>query len=152
LYAANQAGVEVDLVVRGMCALKPGVPGLSDRIRVRSILGRFLEHSRIFRFKGGDSEEIWIGSADVMHRNLDRRVEAMAQVRDQAARERLDQLLDLAISDRVACWTLSADCSWTRRSTDADGQPLLDYQELLIAAHGRAPDPTALDAPAGTPS
>jgi polyphosphate kinase len=140
LYAASRAGVDIDLVVRGMCALKPGVEGLSGRIQVRSILGRFLEHSRIFRFANGGETEIWIGSADAMHRNLDRRVEAMVQVREEECRERLDDLLDFATSDEIACWTLSADCSWQRQLTRVDGTPRLDYQELLVAGHGRVPD------------
>jgi polyphosphate kinase len=139
LYAANRDGVDIDLVVRGMCALKPGVPGLSERIRVRSILGRFLEHSRIFRFENAGNTDIWIGSADAMHRNLDRRVEAMAQVRDTSARERLNQLLDLATSDAVSCWTLSGDCTWRRRES-RDGRPLVDYQALLVEGNGQLPD------------
>jgi polyphosphate kinase len=146
LYAASQAGVDVDLVIRGMCALKPGVPGLSERIRVRSILGRFLEHSRIFRFAGGGNEEIWIGSADMMHRNLDRRVEAMVRVRDASATERLNRLLELATSDRIVCWTLSPDCNWTLHKTDSNGEPRVDYQELLVAGQGRVPDKSDLDA------
>ena len=146
LYVASQAGVDIDLVVRGMCALKPGLPGLSERIRVRSILGRFLEHSRIFRFCGGGNEEIWIGSADAMHRNLDRRVEAMVRVRDQPACDRLIRLLDLATSDRIACWTLDADCNWVMQKTDANGDPRLDYQELLVAGQGQVPDTNVLDA------
>ena len=86
LYDASEAGVPIDLIVRGMCALRPGVPGLSENIRVRSILGRFLEHSRIFRFCNGGDEQLWIGSADAMHRNLDRRVEAMVRITDIEAR------------------------------------------------------------------
>ncbi|MDX6284559.1 MAG: polyphosphate kinase [Frankiales bacterium] len=144
LYVAAQAGVEVDLVVRGMCALRPGVPGLSEKIRVRSILGRFLEHSRLVRFANAGDEEVWIGSADAMHRNLDRRVEAMVRVTEDAARERLSRLLDLAISDRIACWTLDGTCTWSRRKTDEDGNALHDYQELLIAGHGQVPDLDAL--------
>ncbi|MFL6240653.1 MAG: RNA degradosome polyphosphate kinase [Actinomycetes bacterium] len=146
LYAASRAGVDVDLVVRGMCALKPGVPGLSERIRVRSILGRFLEHSRVFRFQNAGNSEIWIGSADAMHRNLDRRVEAMVQVSDVVAHDRLDQLLDLATSDLITCWTLSADCSWQRQSTRPDGKPRVNYQTLLVEGHGHVPDLRHLDA------
>src|SRR5690606_5171437 len=90
LYRASQAGVQVDLIVRGMCTLRPGVPGLSERIRVRSILGRFLEHSRIYRFGHDDqTAELWIGSADLMERKLDRRVEALVKVTDPAARAEL---------------------------------------------------------------
>jgi polyphosphate kinase len=144
LYLANQEGVEVDLVIRGMCALRPGVPGLSEHIRVRSILGRFLEHSRVLRFANDGLEEVWIGSADAMHRNLDRRVEAMVRVTEGAARLRLSKLLDLAISDEISCWTLDGSCSWTRHVTDDAGNVLHDYQELLVEGHGRVPDLEAL--------
>ena len=137
LYRASGAGVRIDLAVRGMCALRPGVPGLSDNIRVRSILGRFLEHSRVLRFANAGDPEIWIGSADVMHRNLDRRVEALARISDPHAREELCELLDLTIDDSVACWTLDADGLWHRRCADASGNRLADLQELLIRTHGQ---------------
>ncbi|HEX4655196.1 MAG TPA: RNA degradosome polyphosphate kinase, partial [Mycobacteriales bacterium] len=135
LYDASRAGVPVDLVIRGMCALRPGVPGLSDHIRVISILGRFLEHSRILWFRNGDNDEVWIGSADMMHRNLDRRVEAMARISDKAACEELQAVLDLARSDDIACWLLGPDGRWVRRKSGPTG-PLQDYQELLIRRHG----------------
>jgi polyphosphate kinase len=144
LYVASQGGVDVDLIVRGMCALRPEVPGLSERIRVRSILGRFLEHSRILRFAGGGDEQVWIGSADAMHRNLDRRVEAMVHVSGSATRGRLSRLLDFAMSDAIACWTLAGDGTWTRRTADPNGQPLLDYQDVLVASHGRVPEDAGL--------
>ncbi|QSB13595.1 RNA degradosome polyphosphate kinase [Natronosporangium hydrolyticum] len=116
LYRAAQAGVQVDLVIRGMCTLRPGVPGLSESIRVRSILGRFLEHSRIFRF-GADPQtaEFWIGSADLMERNLDRRVEALVRVTDQAARDELAQVLDTAMNERSEGFDLGPDGVWTHR-------------------------------------
>jgi polyphosphate kinase len=126
LFAASRAGVEVECVVRGMCALRPGVPGLSERIRVRSILGRFLEHSRVFAFGPDGDEEIWIGSADVMHRNLDRRVEALVRVTDEASRAELARVLDLLTSDDVRAWDLAPDGSWTRRSgATVDAQTVL---------------------------
>jgi polyphosphate kinase len=139
LYSASAAGVPIDLVVRGMCCLRPGVPGLSDNITVRSILGRFLEHSRIFRFCNGGDEQLWIGSADAMHRNLDRRVEALVQIRDPAVRADLQHLLALTTDPHTAAWELRADGGWVRHTTGTDGQPLRDYQlTLLRAAAARA--------------
>ncbi|WP_373315429.1 RNA degradosome polyphosphate kinase [Planosporangium mesophilum] len=143
LYRASRAGVDVDLVIRGICTLKPGVPGLSERIRVRSIVGRFLEHSRVFRFGDGavsrDDEspsaavagEFWIGSADLMHRNLDRRVEALVQVVDPAARSELDRVMREAFAECTAAFDLAADGTWHRRRPDSD-QPLVDPQEALL--------------------
>jgi polyphosphate kinase len=131
LYRASQSGARVDLIIRGMCTLKPGVPGLSDNIRVRSILGRFLEHSRVFRFGNNGESEFWIGSADPMHRNLDGRVEAMIQVMDDTARKELDRLLAEAMSDEREAFDLNPDGSWIRRvSTPA--HPLTDLQQTLL--------------------
>jgi polyphosphate kinase len=131
LYRASQAGVQVDLIIRGMCTLRPGVPGLSDNIRVRSILGRFLEHSRVFRFGNNGSTEFWIGSADLMHRNLDRRVEALVQVTDPEARTELDRVLALSMSDETESFELHPDGTWTRRRS-SDNQPLVNLQEALL--------------------
>ncbi|MEU6022196.1 RNA degradosome polyphosphate kinase [Micromonospora sp. NPDC047134] len=131
LYRASQAGVHVDLIIRGMCTLRPGVPGLSDNIRVRSILGRFLEHSRIFRFGNDGDAEFWIGSADLMHRNLDRRVEALVQVSDPVARAELDHVLQAAMSPEVEAFELTADGSWIRRS-GTPAAPLDHLQDLLL--------------------
>nr|BFE83705.1 hypothetical protein GCM10020093_063060 [Planobispora longispora] len=125
LYRASQAGVPVDLWVRGVCTLRPGIPGLSDNIRVRSVLGRFLEHSRIYEFGQGRRPEIWIGSADLMRRNLDRRVEALVKVVSQQQRSYLGDLLDRAMADTTATWWLNADGSWTRHTGD-------DLQSHLI--------------------
>ncbi len=118
LYDASQAGVEIDLVIRGICCLRPGVPGLSERIRVRSILGRFLEHSRVFRF-GSEArgQRYFLGSADLMPRNLDDRVEAVAPVEDAALRARLEEMLRVILSDDVQAWELQTDGSWTRVAT-----------------------------------
>jgi polyphosphate kinase len=135
LYDAARAGVPVDLVIRGMCALRPGVPGLSEHIRVISILGRFLEHSRILWFRNGGDDEVWIGSADMMHRNLDRRVEAVARINDRAACDELRAVLDLARSSDISRWHLGADGRWQRIKTGPMG-PLEDFQELLIRRHG----------------
>ena len=115
LYAASRDGVHVECVVRGMCALRPGVPGLSENIRVRSVLGRFLEHSRVFGFGPPGDEELWIGSADVMHRNLDRRVEALVRVTDAGATAQLAGVLDLLTSGDLVAWDLGPDGSWQRR-------------------------------------
>jgi polyphosphate kinase len=115
LYEASQAGCEIDLVVRGICCLLPGVAGLSERIRVRSLVGRYLEHSRIFRFgTPGEDARYLIGSADLMPRNLDRRVEAVAPVSDPKLVHRLDEILDVELSDDVLAWSLNPDAVWTR--------------------------------------
>ncbi|MEV4542396.1 RNA degradosome polyphosphate kinase [Micromonospora echinaurantiaca] len=131
LYRASRAGVHVDLLIRGMCTLRPGVLGLSENIRVRSILGRFLEHSRIFRFGNNGNAEFWMGSADLMHRNLDRRVEALVRVSDPIARAELDQVLTAAMSPEVDAFELAADGTWTRR-TGTEEAPLTQLQELLL--------------------
>jgi polyphosphate kinase len=131
LYRASRAGVHTDLVVRGICSLRPGVPGLSERIRVRSIVGRFLEHSRVFHFGNGGQEEYWLGSADMMHRNLDRRVEVLVRIDREAPRAQLREILDLATAPDIACWELQADGSW-RRAPAGDGQPLRDFQVELM--------------------
>ncbi|MER5454034.1 RNA degradosome polyphosphate kinase [Micromonospora sp. NPDC002389] len=135
LYRASQAGVHVDLIIRGMCTLRPGVPGLSENIRVRSILGRFLEHSRVFRFGNNGDAEFWIGSADLMHRNLDRRVEALVQVSDPVARAELDQVLGAAMSPDIDAFELAADGSWTRRNGTTDAPPA-HLQGMLLRRVG----------------
>ncbi|HEX2074790.1 MAG TPA: RNA degradosome polyphosphate kinase [Geodermatophilus sp.] len=114
LYEASLAGVPVELFVRGICALRPGVPGLSENIRVRSIVGRFLEHSRAIWFRNGGDPEWWIGSADLMHRNLDRRVEVLLRVTDEAARRHLQSVFDAAMAPGVRSWELDTDGTWTR--------------------------------------
>jgi polyphosphate kinase len=114
LYRASQAGVPVDCVVRGICALRPGVPGLSDTVRVRSVLGRYLEHSRIFAFGEGEQARLWIGSSDMMHRNLDRRVEVLVRVRDTALVEQMESMIELALDPETSAWDLDSDGGWTR--------------------------------------
>ncbi|MFI0357156.1 RNA degradosome polyphosphate kinase [Actinomadura sp. 9N407] len=131
LYRAAQEGVPVDIWVRGICALRPGIPGLSETIRVRSVLGRFLEHSRVFAFENGGEPEVWLGSADLMHRNLDRRVEALVRVADKGHLAQLLELLDLAMDDGTETWWLEGDGTWTRRSAMTD-EPLLDIQSHLV--------------------
>ena len=135
LYRASEAGVRVDLVIRGMCTLRPGVPGLSENIRVRSILGRFLEHSRVFRFGNNGDSEFWIGSADMMHRNLDARVEAMIQVIDPVARQELDRIINEAMSDEHENFQLESDGGWIRRIS-TDENPLTDLQQTLLRRVG----------------
>ena len=134
LYRASRVGVRVDLWVRGICALRPGIPGLSDNITVRSVLGRFLEHSRVYAFGPDEDEDaqVWIGSADMMHRNLDRRVELLVQVTDAGHQRRLRRLLHLGTDDRTSGWWLDADGHWVRHSRDEEGNPLRDVQETLI--------------------
>jgi polyphosphate kinase len=127
LYRASQAGVQVELLVRTFCTIRAGVAGFSDNIRVRSILGRFLEHSRIYYFGNDGSPEYWIGSADLMHRNLDRRVEVLCQVSDRQARAHLTACLDAAFDDDTSAWDLQPTGEWVRSGVGGN-----DYQELLI--------------------
>ncbi|MCL2781660.1 MAG: RNA degradosome polyphosphate kinase [Actinomycetia bacterium] len=129
LYRASQAGVKVDLQVRTFCTIRSGVPGVSENITTRSILGRFLEHSRIYYFGGDGSPEYWIGSADLMHRNLDRRVEVLCQVRDPAATAHIRFCLDAAFAEDTAAWELRPDGQWVRTGE-------VDYQELLMRRFG----------------
>jgi polyphosphate kinase len=112
LYKAGQAGADIDLIIRSMCCLRPGVEGLSERIRVRSIVGRFLEHSRIFQFGSGEQAEYWIGSPDLMDRNLDRRVEVVAPVSDPELRRELEHWLEVSLADDVLSWELCSDGRW----------------------------------------
>ena len=131
LYRASNAGVEIDLVIRGACTLVPGVPGLSERIRVRSIVGEFLEHSRIWRFANGGAPEWYIGSGDLMDRNLDRRVEAFAPIDDADAQAEIDEILRLLLADDRRSWQLASDGRWqrTERLTGVPGTT--DAQQLL---------------------
>jgi polyphosphate kinase len=128
LYRASQAGVRVEVVVRGICALRPGAEGFSENILVRSILGRFLEHSRIIHFRAID--EFWIGSADMMHRNLDRRVEVLAQVKDRKLTPHLDSLFESALDPATRCWELGPDGVWT--ASPQDGHSVRDHQVSLM--------------------
>jgi polyphosphate kinase len=131
LYLASASGVQVDLIVRGICSLRPGVPNLSDNITVRSILGRFLEHSRVFYFHNQGQEDIFIGSADMMHRNLDRRVEALVRVKRPDTRARIKEILELALSDDCSTWSLSGDGRW-HRIEPSDDQSRRDLQHELM--------------------
>ncbi len=131
LYRASQAGVRVEVVVRGICALRPGAEGYSENIFVRSILGRFLEHSRIIHFR--NVNEFWIGSADMMHRNLDRRVEVMTQVKDPKLTAQLDELFESALDPSTRCWELGPDGQWT--ASPQDGHTVRDHQVSLMERH-----------------
>ena len=135
LYAASRAGVEIDLIVRAICGLRPGVPGLSETIRVRSTLGRFLEHSRVYWFGNGGVPDVWIGSADMMHRNLDRRVETLVRVDDLGIKARLEEILDLGLHDRAGSWALTPDAQWIRQGPSGNGAgPPLSIQVELQRA------------------
>ena len=135
LYRASQAGVHVDIWVRGICAVRPGVEGLSENIEVHSVLGRFLEHSRVFVFGGGGEPEVYIGSADLMHRNLDRRVECLVRVTDPRHVSELTSLMERGMSEEYAHWRLTGDGRWSRHHVDADGEPREDLQTALISMH-----------------
>jgi polyphosphate kinase len=128
LYEASQAGVKIDLVIRGMCCLYPGKEGVSESITVVSIIGRYLEHSRIFGFANNGEPEVFIGSADWMSRNLDRRVEALTPVEEPALREQLERLLDLYLEDNSGAWEMNSDGSFSQRKP---GKHSLDAQSAL---------------------
>ena len=132
LYLASMAGVEIDLVVRGICAILPGIPGVSENIRVRSVLGRFLEHSRIFHFANGGDDEIYIGSADLMDRNLNRRVESLAKISRDEHKKELIKIFDLYLSSKTAAWHLLPDGKWLRVNQDPNGAPLAELQKVMI--------------------
>ena len=132
LYLASMAGVEIDLVVRGICAILPGIPGVSENIRVRSVLGRFLEHSRIFHFANGGDDEIYIGSADLMERNLNRRVESLTKISRDEHKKELIKIFDLYLSSKTAAWHLLPDGKWLRVNQDPNGAPLAELQPVMI--------------------
>jgi polyphosphate kinase len=141
LYRASQAGVPVELWIRGICALRPGVPGLSETIKVRSVLGRFLEHARVYAFGPEDSaaapqepglREVWLGSSDLMHRNLDRRVELLVRVTELGQEAMLRGLFGMAMDEGTASWWLDSAGSWLRHHLDSSGKPLRDLQAYLV--------------------
>jgi polyphosphate kinase len=132
LYKASSAGVPIDILVRGMCALKPGVPGLSETIRVRSILGRYLEHSRIFSFLGGGDPKVYLGSADMMHRNLDRRVEVLVRLSEPSHVNSILEMFELAMSEQIASWNLDSSGNWVRSQFDSEGNTLSDFQDTIM--------------------
>ena len=133
LYFASIAGVPIEILVRGMCALKPGIEGLSENIKVVSVLGRYLEHSRVFFFENAGNPDVFIGSADMMHRNLDRRVESLVKITQSDQIKELNDLLELAVSGTVAIWELESSGDWRRDSKNHDGEPLIDMQDEVMA-------------------
>jgi polyphosphate kinase len=135
LYRASIAGVEVDLVIRGICSLMPGIPGVSENIRVRSVLGRFLEHSRIFHFANGGEDEIYIGSADLMDRNLNRRVESLVQITRPEHKKDLIKVFDLYVSSTTSGWHLLPTGKWLKVDKAPDGSPLNDLQAVVIDSY-----------------
>ena len=138
LYVAAEAGVKVEIVVRGICSLQLTNQARRENIKVRSILGRFLEHSRIYYFRNNGSEDYFIGSADVMHRNLDRRVEALVRIDSEKHKERLKSILDDSVSDKYSTWKLSDTNQWIRTIRSADGEPLVNFQDHFIDKHNRS--------------
>ena len=140
LYRASQAGVPIDMVVRGVCCLRPGIPGISDRIRVRSIVGRFLEHSRIYYFENGGEPEAYIGSADLMERNLDRRVEVLCPITDPALRMLLlHEVLEVLLGDTDRAWILRTDGTYVR-AAPAEGAAPVNSQRFLLDWYSSQPD------------
>ena len=142
LYRASLEGVPIELWIRGICSLRPGVPALSENIKVRSVVGRFLEHSRIYAFGIGGADgndDVWIGSADLMHRNLDRRVELLVRVVDPGQKRELRKLIDRAMNPGTASWWLGPDGRWTRHHLAEDGAPLTDLQDYLIKTRQARP-------------
>jgi polyphosphate kinase len=133
LYFASIAGVPIEILVRGMCALKPGIEGLSENIKVVSVLGRYLEHSRVFFFENAGDPDVFIGSADMMHRNLDRRVESLVKITQTDQIKELNDLLELAVGGTVAIWELESSGNWRRDSKNRDGEPLIDMQDEVMA-------------------
>jgi polyphosphate kinase len=138
LYEAADAGVKVDIVVRGICAIQLTNQVRRENIRVRSILGRFLEHSRIYYFRNGGSEDYYIGSADMMHRNLDRRVEALIQITSEKHKETLRDILDDSFSENYSTWKLDDQNQWVRSIKDVDGKYLVNFQDHFIEKFNRA--------------
>jgi polyphosphate kinase len=139
LYLASQAGVPVQLLVRGICAARPGVPGLSDTMEVRSILGRFLEHSRVFWFENGGEPQAWIGSADMMHRNLDRRVEVLVRLPGEQPVEHIGNLLDLAFAPETGAWELDGAGEWKHNGATGDLQSMLIDKQRRRGRSSRTP-------------
>jgi polyphosphate kinase len=138
LYEAADAGVKIEIIVRGICALQFSTQAQRENIKVRSILGRFLEHSRIYYFKNDGAEEYYIGSADMMQRNLDRRVEALVRIDAEKHKDRLRHILDDSVSENYSTWSLLDDNQWQRKARDFDGNLLVNFQDYFVEKHNRA--------------
>ena len=138
IYEAADAGVKVEIIVRGICSLQLNTQARRENIKVRSILGRFLEHSRIYYFRNDGAEEYFIGSADMMQRNLDRRVESLVRIDSEKHKERLKVILDDSVSDQYSTWKLTDDNQWSRKITDTEGNFLVNFQDHFIDKHNRA--------------
>ena len=138
IYEAADAGVKVEIIVRGICSLQLNTQARRENIKVRSILGRFLEHSRIYYFRNDGADEYFIGSADMMQRNLDRRVESLVRIDSEKHKERLKGILDDSVSDQYSTWKLTDDNQWSRRITDSEGKYLVNFQDHFIDKHNRA--------------
>ena len=138
IYEAADAGVKVEIIVRGICSLQLNTPARRENIKVRSILGRFLEHSRIYYFRNNGAEDYYIGSADMMHRNLDRRVESLVRIESETHKDRLKGILDDSFSDQYSSWKLDEANNWVRNIKDADGNYLVNFQDHFIEKHNRA--------------
>jgi polyphosphate kinase len=134
LYEASQAGVQIDLILRGICCLRPGIKKVSENIRVISIIGRFLEHSRIFYFQNGGEEEVYIGSADWMTRNLSRRVEAVTPIEDPEIAKDLQEILGIMLADNRQAWELQSDGTYVQRQPEEGGQPQSSHRILMDVA------------------
>mgnify|MGYP002654433845 FL=1 len=131
------AGVQIDLIVRGICAVRVGIPGVSENIRVRSILGRFLEHSRIFHFANGGEDEIYIGSADLMDRNLNRRVESLVRIVKSEQKQQLIEVIDQYLDEKTSRWEMLPTGKWQKVSLYSDGSGLNNLQEEMISKYRR---------------
>ena len=138
IYEAADAGVKVEIIVRGICSLQLNTPARQENIKVRSILGRFLEHSRIYYFRNNGAEDYFIGSADMMHRNLDRRVESLVSIEAEKHKVRLQGILDDSVSDQYSTWKLDEENQWVRHIKDVDGNYLVNFQDHFIEKHNRA--------------
>ena len=138
LYEAADAGVKIEIVVRGICSIRLNNQARRENIKVRSILGRFLEHSRIYYFRNDGAEDYFIGSADMMHRNLDRRVEALVQIQSEKHKDRLKGILDDSVSDQYSTWKLTDENQWHRNVKDFDGNLLVNFQDHFVDRHNRS--------------